>query len=444
MKKRTGFLALAISTILTLSVFSGCAQTPSNTDPDSPSSAGGGDQAAAGAHSINIWCWDKSDAAVEMHRQFKEETGIEVQITAVESKDVTQKLQTTLASGGQMPDIAWLEATYRGKLLSLNIWEDITKDPYNFDKSNVLDYLVPLETSEDGRYVGPECPSVAGMAYKRELTKEYFGTDDPQELEAMMSDWDSFIQAGKEVATKSEGKVFMLSSLGAAGNMLKGQSTEPFIDGDKLNLETSMKPILERLIQIKQAGMVDVLDFDSPEEGASYAGDEHIFYPCANWSVKFTIKGNDKDSTGRWGFMLPPGGPFPWGGTVMGVPQKAANKEDAVNYIKFFFGSEEGAALQRDNKGNFSPYKPVYDDDTFYSGPDDYFAGQDVLKAIGQEVLPNITSVRLPSKYDQDINDVYNLAIKSINAATDGNITADDLIAKMNDDLVNKQPNITK
>ena len=80
----------------------------------------------------------------------------------------------------------------------LDIWEDITKEPYNFDTSQVMDYLIPLETSESGIYVGPECPSVAGLAYKRELAKEFLGTDDPKELEKMLSDWDSFIEKGKE------------------------------------------------------------------------------------------------------------------------------------------------------------------------------------------------------------------------------------------------------
>lgn len=393
---------------------------------------------------ITIWCWDTSDNGKNMNAGFTEATGIKVNMVAVESKDMTQKLQTTLASGGEMPDVAWLEATFRGKLLSLDIWEDITQEPYNFDKSQVLDYLIPLETSESGQYVGPECPSVAGMAYKRELAKEYLGTDDPDELEAMLSDWDSFIEKGKEVREKSGGTVFMLSSLGAAGQILKGQSSEPFIDGDKLNLEESMKPILERLLEIKQAGIADVLDFSSAEEGASYSDDIHIFYPCANWSVEFTIKPNDKDGQGRWGFMLPPGGAFPWGGTVMGVPKTAKNKEAAAEYVKFIFGSEEGAVLQRDYKGNFSPYKPVYEQEDFYSRSDEYFAGQDVLKAIAQEVLPNIGEVRAPSKYDQDIDDVYNLVLKSINADVNGELTADELIESMTEELLVKQPDLEK
>jgi multiple sugar transport system substrate-binding protein len=379
-----------------------------------------------------------------MNQTFTDATGIKVNIEIVQSRDMAQKLQTTMAAGGEMPDIAWLEATYRGRLLSLNIWEDIEAAPYNYDKANVLDYLIPLETAPNGQWIGPECPSVAGMAYKRGLAIEYFGTDDPEELEAMFPDWDSFIKAGIEVQQKSGGKVFMLSSLGLGGNVLKGQSAEPFVIGDKLNLEASMQPILDRLIEFKRNGTADVITMESPEEGASYATNEHIFYPCANWSINYTILGNDRNGQGRWGFMLPPGGPFPWGGTVMGVPKRGDNKAAAVKYIEFIFGSEPGAIAQRDWKGNFSPYKPVYEDVNFYSGPNELFAGQDVLQAVAQRVLPAIKEVRQPNMYDQDINDAYLAAVTKINASDGRNISSAQLIEEMKDDLINKQPAIKR
>lgn len=235
----------------------------------------------------------------------------------------------------------------------------------------------------------------------------------------------------------------MLSSLGAAGQMLKGQSTEPFIIDNKLNLDASMRPILEKLVEMKQAGMIDVLDFNSAEEGASYARNDDIFYPCANWSLEFTIKSNDKDGAGRWGFMLPPGGPFPWGGTVSGVPKDAAHKEEAVEFLKYFWLTQKGGELNRDYVGNFTSYKPTYEDESFYSRPDDFFAGQDVLKVIAQDVLPNIKGVRLPSRYDQDIDDVYNLALKTINASPDGKVSVDELLASMADELLTKQPDLS-
>jgi multiple sugar transport system substrate-binding protein len=362
---------------------------------------------------------------------------------SVAAADMNQKLLTTLAGGGQMPDIAVCEASYGGMLMNQDIWEDITKAPYNFSKADVLDHLIPLESSEDGKWIGPGGWGGGGLAYKRNLTKEYFGTDDPQELEKIFSTWDAFFKAGQEVQRKSGGKVFMLSSLGLAAVMFRGQDAEPFIINKKLNLEKSMQPILEQLIDLKRYNISDLIENGSPEEGASYATDSHIFYPCANFSVVFTIKANDRNSMGRWGFMLPPGGAFPWGGSVFAVPKGAKNKTDAVDYIRFFYGSIEGAVINR-ALGNFSPYKPVYQQADFYSDPDPYFAGQDWMKEMAQRVIPAIQKVRVPSRYDQGIADVLNLAIKSINASTGNNITAAQIIEQMKVELISKYPELTR
>jgi len=394
--------------------------------------------------SIHVWCWGDMDLHNRMHQNFTDDTGIKVELTAVEAADMVQKLQTTMAAGGDMPDIAWCEATYRGSLLNLGIWEDITKEPYNFDKSLILDYLIDLETSLDGQYIGPECPTAAGLAYKRELTKEYFGTDDPYELEKILATWDDFLAKGQEVKEKSNGKVFMFSSLGAIGIILKGQDVTPFVVDNSITFEDSMKPILEKLAQFARAGIVDVLDYASAEEGASYAGDEHIFYPCASWSVDFTIKANDPEGQNRWGFMLPPGGGFPMGGTVVGVPKKAKNKEGAVEFIKYFYTTEKGVKLQYEFRGSLAPYKPIYEsDEVFYSKKNDWFPGQDVLNDIATRVLPSIKSARKPVPYDQDIDDVYNLACKSINAAK-GEIDINELLDTMAEDLITNNPELTR
>lgn len=402
------------------------------------------DKTPSGDRAINIWCWDSSDSRAQMHQDFTDEMGIKVDLTAVLAVDMAQKLQTTLAAGGVMPDIAWCEATYRGALLNLGIWEDMTKEPYNFDTSLVLDYLVQLETSVDGQFIGPECPSVAGLAYKRDLAKKYLGTDDPAELEKLLPTWNDFMGKGKEVNKASNGDVYMFSSLGALGVILKGQGDTPFVTGNKITFENSMKPILNQLAQFSAAGAVDIFDYDSAEEGASYATDENIFYPCANWSVVFTIKANDKEGQNRWGFMLPPNGGFAMGGTVMAVPAAAKNKEDAVTYIKYFFQDERGAILQKEYKGNFSPYKPLYEKpEPFYSAVDEWFAGQDVMKDIQTRVLPSIKSVRTPVPYDQNIQDAYNLACKSINAAR-GDLDIDKLLNTMADELITNNPELTR
>ncbi|MDR1506326.1 MAG: ABC transporter substrate-binding protein [Treponema sp.] len=391
-----------------------------------------------------VWGWSNSPEYKSEFVYFKEDTGMDIEIVVTASEDVAPKLQTTLAGGGELPDIAWIESSFRGNLLAMDIWEDISAPPYSVDKSQVLDYLVPLETTPSGKWVGPECPSVAGMAYKRPLAKEYFGTDDPYELEKLFPTWDAFVQAGIEVQRKSNGKVFMMATLNDAATFLWGQTSEPFVIGDKVNLEKAATPVIERLIQFKKNRIVDQIDAGSPGENASYTTDEHIFYPCANWSVVYVIKMNDRNSMGRWGFMLPPDGPFPWGGTVMGVPTRAINKKGAVTFITWNFLTEKGAALERDIMGNFQPWKPLYYEmENFYSSSDPYFAGQDVLKDISDRVLPNIGKVRIPTRYDQDVNQVTGVAVRSINASN-GNVDTGEVVDRMIDDLVNRRSSLSR
>jgi multiple sugar transport system substrate-binding protein len=201
-----------------------------------------------------------------------------------------------------------------------------------------------------------------------------------------------------------------------------------------------MQPILEELIDFKRNKVVDVLENDSPQEAASYAGNEHIFYPCASWSVVYSIRANDPNGEGRWGFMLPPGGAFPWGGTVLAIPTRAKNKTAAADYIKFYHVSEQGAIVCRDLMGTYTSYKPIYDQPNFFSAPDPFFGGQDIQQIFSQKIFPNIKRVRMPSEYDQDIADEFNLVLKTINAG--GNVTVDQLIRQIREDIINKYPDL--
>ncbi|MDO4296309.1 MAG: ABC transporter substrate-binding protein [bacterium] len=391
---------------------------------------------------IEIWTWDIATCG-EIHEIFEEKfPQYKIVLTPVESSQLTQKLQTTLASGGQVPDICLLEYTHRGKLFQLDIWEDLSAEPYSFPVDEVLDWLVPNETDAFGAYVGPEYVAVGALAYKRDMTLEYFGTDDPQELQKLFPDWDSFIKAGEEVQEKSGGKVFMLPSVGAAGAMLKGQSQQPYFDGNQIRFENSIKPILERLIEMKQKKVVDRIDYGSPEEAASCGKNDHIFFECPAWALSQIIYPNDPDGSGRWGLMIPPQGGYAGTSASMGIPKGAKNKEGAAEYIKFFQGTLEGGALIRDYKSSLIPYKPAYEETEFYSQEDPFFDNQDVWSVFA-DVAKNIKGVRPLNNYDQDFEDSYSLAVKTINAS-DGDITAQELIDTMVEELTNKHPDLVK
>ena len=61
--------------------------------------------------------------------------------------------------------------------------EDISKD--------MIPYVDELSRDKEGDIRGLSWQSTpGGFWYKKALAKEYLGTDDPDELAAMLSDWD--------------------------------------------------------------------------------------------------------------------------------------------------------------------------------------------------------------------------------------------------------------
>ena len=52
------------------------------------------------------------------------------------------------------------------------------------------------------------------LFYRRSLAKEYFGTDDPAEIQALLSDFDKYTEAAAVVKEKSGGDTYMVASSG--------------------------------------------------------------------------------------------------------------------------------------------------------------------------------------------------------------------------------------
>ena len=393
---------------------------------------------------VVIWGWDETeilkDNLTEVYPQ------VTINYVTIAQTDLPQKIQTTLASGAQMPDVIQLEATARGKMFALDCWENFSEAPYNVDKNIFTIDQLPVSVDENGNLLGLPMGSVpSAMAYKRSLTKEYFGTDDPEELSVMFSTWNDYVEKGKEVNEKSGNTVKMFAGLSDLYNVLIGQTIIPFTEGDKLNIEESLTPIFEQLVAFKQAGIVDTLEQDSPALMASYADSTHIFYPCAQWSPRWVLKPNDSRD-GEWGLMELAGGAVNWGGGVYSIPKTALNKEGAFAIIKWLTMDPESAVPRRDELEVFTAIKSVYDDPDFYSREDSFFGGQDIDKLFAYTIIPKMdeTNVRPLNKYDVEVKDAVSSALKTINASPDGNVDISSLISQVEQDILSRCPELSK
>lgn len=392
---------------------------------------------------LSMWGWDDTYFNTITEAFNEKYPNVKFEYTPMANGDSLQKYQTALATGTDLPDIGWSIVDSRAKVYELDMWEDLSADPYNFDINEVFDYLHPKMVNSKGQVCGIEqCISPAGLAYRKDLAKEYLGTDDPKELEEMLPDWETFIEKGKEVYEKSDGKVYMFPGVADAQQFIREQGANSWIEGDTIKATESLRKSIELACEFRDNNTADKLEAWSAAWYASFGEGTHIFAGCATWSVPFTIEPNDPEGeeTGHWGLMSAPEGNISWGGTTLGITKTCKDKRLAWEFIKFATLSTEGAEALNSIGFMTSAKKPYEEKPELKSYKSKWFGDQDLGKVFLEEIIPNIEA-RPMNLDDNVIHETLNLVTTSINS--DPNMDADAAMDQLKEELEMKLPDYT-
>lgn len=392
---------------------------------------------------LTMWGWDDAYFKATTEAFQEKYPNVKFEYTPMANGDTLQKYQTALATGTDLPDVAWAIVDSRAKVYELDMWEDLSAEPYNFDINDVFDYLHPKMVNSKGEVCGIEqCISPAGLAYRKDLAKEYLGTDDPKELEAMLPDWESFIEKGKEVYEKSEGKVYMFPGVADAQQFIREQGGNSWIEGDTIKATEALGRSIELACEFRDNNTADKLEAWSAAWYASFGESTHIFAGCATWSVPFTIEPNDPDGeeTGHWGLMSAPEGNISWGGTTLGITKSCKDKRLAWEFIKFATLSTEGAKALNSIGFMTSAKAPYEEDPELKVVKSKWFGDQDLGQVFLEEIIPNIKT-RPMNIDDNVIHETLNLVTTSIN--NDPSMDAGAAMEQLKEELSIKLPDYT-
>lgn len=373
---------------------------------------------------LTMWGWDDEyfETITKAFCQYYPK--VEFQYVPTQNRDLVQQYETALVIGGELPDIAWAVVDSRAETFELDMWEPLEQEPYEFDLSEVYEYLHPHLVNSKGNVCGIEQSlSPAGLAYRRELAKQYLGTDDPKELEQMMPDWETFMEKGKEVYKKSKGTVYMFAGLGDVRQFLQEQQEKAWTDGREIDLEGTFGRTIDLICQFRDEHIADNLIAWTPSWNESFQEDKYIFTVCATWSVRFTIEANDPEgeTMGRWGLMSAPEGNANWGGTAMGITKTCKDKRLAWEFLKFATLSTEGARALNSMGLLTAAKKPYEEDPSLKSYKSGWFGEQDIGAYYMDRILPNIKT-RTLTVQDSVIHDRLGLIVNVLNE--DRNISA--------------------
>ncbi|MBQ3705662.1 MAG: extracellular solute-binding protein [Clostridia bacterium] len=402
--------------------------------------------AEGGKKKVVLWTWASGqfDAVQKGYFATHPDADWEFEEVIIDADDYLTKLQQGYASGGDMPDLLMGEIGWRASSFALGIWDNLEAEPYNFDRSTVLDYVPSVTSDAEGHVVGIEnSQNPAFMAYKRDLAREYLGTDDPKELEAMFQTYDDYLTVGAQVYEKSNGTVTLFPGLGDVMTMMWMQRRDQCnmnADGD-IEVSGKVKPILEYLQKARDAHIAGNLTIWSTQWYANYGQQNNILFPSASWSVTFQIEPNDPEgcAAGNWGGFSPAGGGYGWGGTCYGIYKNSEVKDEAWDFIKWCLLSVEGAQYMK-GASFFTTLKEAYDDPAYTEGTRESFGDQQIYHFMMEDIASEIPSATI-SIYDSLVVDSMNMITEMMTA--DESLSADAAYDYFMEDLQMKVPDVT-
>ncbi len=333
---------------------------------------------------IVIWYWSEEIQKYTDWYTQEINPNVTFDIVTVQSNEYYQKWIQTYLSGGQLPDIAVMEITYRQNLINIaDAWEDLEQEPYSVNREDLFEYTIAQTTTENDELVSIEMGlTPVALGYKADLAQRYLGVSEPEEMEKLLSNWEELLTKGQEVNNQTKGEVFMFANTDELISVIKAHQDRGIVDAQGVINEEILISVISSIKEVYDRHLIDLrLYNDSDGINATISGDKVLFCMSPIWGPDYIIKKYDPDSMGRWRLMEIPGGNISMGGSSLAISKSSEVKEEAFDFINHVFLTQDGADMMAAEMGALSAYKDAYIGDvgSIYGEENEYFGGQDII-----------------------------------------------------------------
>jgi cellobiose transport system substrate-binding protein len=280
-----------------------------------------------------------------------------------QSADYWTRLKTRLASGSGLADVQAIEIGFVSDVVQNHAdqfvnWNDVPNAAA--DKAEFYPWKWQQASNSDGSTtvglgtdIGPEA-----ICYRSDLLKQAGLPSDPATLAQKWSTWDDFIAFGKQYeasSTKPSGSHFVDSAASIFSTAVyQGDEAYANADGDT-DVENSdgVKNAWSYATQAAQDGITAGLEQFSPAWNKAFSSGAFATLACPTWMMGY-IQGQAGDAyAGKWDIApVLPGGATNWGGSWLGVPDKAANKDAAIALVEWLSAQSQQVTMWKDG-GHF-------------------------------------------------------------------------------------------
>ena len=327
----------------------------------------------------------------------------------------------------------------------------------------IVDYVWEVGQDADGiqRAISYQI-TPAGIYYRRDIAKEVFGTDDPDEIGKKFADYPTILETAQEL--KDAG--YRIFSSDAEMNVFSGDSA--WVLDDTLNVDQARLDYMDLCVELYQndltayanqwstpwyqamAGEVPILTADIQsyaddsvnvwdadqfaEATASLDKTEVFAFGLPAWGV-LTMRDNVGDTSGKWGVCSGPAYGFD-GGTYIGISSQSKRKETAWEFVKFCTLNEDTADWWIDySQGDTVSLKSALEK---HKDDENAIYGGEKLYQFWLKQAEGIDTSKV-TRYDQAIGDAFGNAISSVKT---GEKTKEDALNDFYDVIESTYPEI--
>ena len=355
----------------------------------------------------------------------------------------------------EAPDIFTMEAAFVKDYVDSDLTANL-KDVGFTDEELSVAYPVMLQIGQDeaGTQKGLSWQATPGvLMYRASLAEKYLGVESPEEMQAKVADWESFLKTAEELNEKSGGACKMVCGSSDIWNAYQYSRDQGWVVDGKLVIDGNLLDYEELIKTMKEENLTQDAWSWGEVWFAGMRGElETLCYFLPTWGLNYVLEPNcsavwdpsDPDNeeniaiareNGTYGDWRLAEGPeaYNWGGTWLGVnAEKAAaadeEKKAAIHDLLSFFTLYDDFLFQyAADSGDFVGSKKAVDTILANGGtPDPFLAGQDSYSVFAQAAAKADGS--LVTEYDDELNNLWDQYVTS--PYTSGEVTLEEGIER--------------
>ena len=386
--------------------------------------------AAASGKTMNIYCWNTEfqDRVKAYYPSYNADTQMigDIKVNWLITPSDNNAYQNALDEALTNPtdatkvDLFLCEADYAQKYTVDGVAMDVSKLLSADDMKDQYKYTQDVVTT-DGVMRGiswQACPGV--VFYRRDIAKAVFGSDDPADVQAQISDWGKFDTAA---AALKKGGYTILPGYDDTYRAFSNNVSKAWVDGTKIQVDDQLTAWVEQTENYTKSGFNNPYKLWAAEWGQEAQKNSFCFFGPA-WFLNFCLVGYteataEKDggkaevgngTWGEWGACAGPAGYF-WGGTWICAAEGTEFTDTIADIMKTLCCDSKTMEQLAEDTLDFPNNKTAVNDlATTDKGNVAFLGGQNVYESMAASA--ESISMDHITIYDQGLNESFQTAYR--------------------------------